>query len=546
MNPSSTTSSADPKAKKTAQSLLTNLHIPGSSSSLTSHDLDLDFSDVFGLPTPNRNRPQPTPIDSVRQPQVIYSRSHSYLGPSPRYITRNPFPGFGKDASIDSEEDEVSVSATQVVSANPIQDSGKDVNFDYEGKDSDPGSFQVPSPRQVGGKSHSGFCKDPIFDDDDVGSVLGGDGGSNGSGDRIGVEDFEILRMVGKGAFGKVFQVRMKGRSSTDIGDGIYAMKVMRKDVIIKKNHVDYMRAERDILAKIGHPFIVPLRYSFQTKSKLYLILDFINGGHLFFHLYRQGIFSEDQARFYTAEIVSAVSHLHKCGIMHRDLKPENVLMDADGHVMLTDFGLAKEIDESSRSNSMCGTTEYMAPEILLSKGHNKAADWWSTGILLYEMLNGQPPFSHPNRQKLQQRIINEKVKLPPRLTSEAHSLLKGLLQKDPSRRLGSGPAGGDEIKSHKWFRSINWKKLESRELQPKFKPDVTGKDCTANFDRCWTAMPADDSPAPTPTAVFVNTGWGKNLKWMKNRPTFKTKSFHRPKIINQLMLSKGDISFAL
>ncbi|TYI35754.1 hypothetical protein ES332_A03G098100v1 [Gossypium tomentosum] len=169
--------------------------------------------------------------------------------------------------------------------------------------------------------------------------------------------------------------------------------------------------------------------------------------------------------------------------------------------VMLTDFGLAKEIDESSRSNSMCGTTEYMAPEILQSKGHNKDADWWSVGILLYEMLTGQPPYTHANRQKLQQRIIQEKLKLPPFLTTEAHSLLKGLLQKEPPRRLGSGPGGGDEIKKHKWFWSINWKKLEAREIQPKFKPDVSGKECTANFDKCWTTMPADDSPASTPTA---------------------------------------------
>ncbi|EEF52082.1 ribosomal protein S6 kinase, putative [Ricinus communis] len=278
-------------------------------------------------------------------------------------------------------------------------------------------------------------------------------------------------------------------------------MKVMRKDIIIKKNHVDYMKAERDILTKVVHPFVVQLRYSFQTKSKLYLIMDFMNGGHLFFHLYRQGLFSEDQARVYTAEIVSAVSHLHKCGIVHRDLKPENIILDSDGHVMLTDFGLAKEIDESSRSNSMCGTTEYMAPEILQSKGHNKDADWWSIGILLYEMLTGQPPFEHKDRKKLQERIIKEKIKLPSFLSSEAHSLLKGLLQKEPSRRLGSGPSGGDEVKSHKWFRSINWKKLEARELIPKFKPDVSGKYCTENFDRCWTTMPPDDSPACTPTA---------------------------------------------
>ncbi|KAI3997604.1 hypothetical protein MKX01_011021 [Papaver californicum] len=318
----------------------------------------------------------------------------------------------------------------------------------------------------------------------------------------MGPGDFVIMRVVGQGAFGKVFLVRKKkGVDENDEGDGIFAMKVMRKDTIIKKNHVDYMRAERDILTKVDHPFIVQLRYSFQTKSKLYLILDFINGGHLFFHLYRQGIFSEDQARVYTAEIVSAVSHLHERGIVHRDLKPENILMDSDGHVMLTDFGMAKEIDESSRSNSMCGTTEYMAPEILQSKGHNKDADWWSVGVLLYEMLTGQPPYTHANRQKLQQKIIKEKFKLPPFLTSEAHSLLKALLQKEPERRLGGGPTGADEIKKHKWFKSVNWKKLDEREFKPKFKPDVTGTDCTANFDQCWLAMPADDSPAPTPTS---------------------------------------------
>ncbi|XP_057419401.1 serine/threonine-protein kinase AtPK2/AtPK19-like [Lotus japonicus] len=324
---------------------------------------------------------------------------------------------------------------------------------------------------------------------------------------KFGPSNFQILRVVGQGSFGKVFLVRKKngngdssGDSSGD-GDGVFAMKVMRKDTIIKKNHVDYMKAERDILTKLIHPFIVQLRYSFQTKSKLYLILDFINGGHLFFHLYRQRIFSEDQARIYTAEIVSAVSHLHSNGIVHRDLKPENILMDADGHVMLTDFGLSKEIDESGRSNSLCGTTEYMAPEILLGKGHNKDADWWSVGVLLFEMLSGKAPFIHTNRKKLQEKIIKEKVKLPPFLTTEAHSLLKGLLQKDPTTRLGSGPNGEEQIKSHKWFRSINWKKLEARELKPKFKPDVSGKDCTANFDKCWTAMPLDDSPASTPTA---------------------------------------------
>ncbi|XP_021733724.1 serine/threonine-protein kinase AtPK1/AtPK6-like [Chenopodium quinoa] len=429
------------------------LSIPSSSSSPPTEDFD--FSDVFG-PTPSQSSSssssQPT---YPRDPPVIHYRTHSFLGPSPRYTPPNfhPFQKTPEEiiSQITDDDDEIEVKRDE-----------KDGTFIEQ-------LVCIEEERE------------------------------NGMVPKVGPEDFEILRLVGKGAFGKVFQVRKKG-DCDDGGDGIMAMKVMRKDNIIKKNHVDYMIAERDILTKVVHPFIVQLRYSFQTKSKLYLILDFLNGGHLFFHLYRQGIFSEDQARLYTAEIVSAVSHLHKNGIVHRDLKPENILMDADGHIVLTDFGLAKEIDETSRTNSMCGTMEYMAPEIIQAKGHNKNADWWSIGILLYEMLSGKPPFAHANRQKLQQKIINDKVKLPSMVSTEAHSLLRGLLQKDPSKRLGSGPAGSDEVKSHRWFRPINWKKLEAKELKPKFKPDVNGKECTANFDKCWTTMPADDSPASTPT----------------------------------------------
>ncbi|XP_026433978.1 serine/threonine-protein kinase AtPK1/AtPK6-like [Papaver somniferum] len=439
--------------KKTLHSILASklnkLSIPPSPTSSNSGGgggEDFDFSEVFG---PLTSSSTPYLID----PEIIHSRSHSFVGPSPRFTTSTSLP-----LSIEQE--------TGLQSCDEEEEEGDEVEVEEPDVEQE---VQVEKEKEEVSK--------------------------------MGPGDFVIMRVVGQGAFGKVFLVRKKGFDENDESDGIFAMKVMRKDTIIKKNHVDYMRAERDILTKVDHPFIVQLRYSFQTKSKLYLILDFINGGHLFFHLYRQGIFSEDQARVYTAEIVSAVSHLHERGIVHRDLKPENILMDSDGHVMLTDFGMAKEIDESSRSNSMCGTTEYMAPEILQSKGHNKDADWWSVGVLLYEMLTGQPPYTHANRQKLQQKIIKEKFKLPPFLTSEAHSLLKALLQKEPERRLGSGPTGADEIKKHKWFKSVNWKKLDEREFKPKFKPDVSGTDCTANFDQCWLAMPADDSPAPTPTS---------------------------------------------
>ncbi|XP_076944928.1 serine/threonine-protein kinase AtPK2/AtPK19-like [Bidens hawaiensis] len=326
-------------------------------------------------------------------------------------------------------------------------------------------------------------------DNDDDGNLL-----KNCNNISVGLEDFEVLKVVGQGAFAKVYQVKKNGSSE------IFAMKVMRKDRIFEKDHAEYMKAERDILTKINHPFIVQLKYSFQTKYRLFLVLDFVNGGHLFFQLYRQGLFREDLARFYTAEIVSAVSHLHDNGIMHRDLKPENILLDAEGHVMLTDFGVAKEFDESSRSNSMCGTLEYMSPEIVKGRGHDKAADWWSVGILMYEMLTGKPPFRGGNRQKIQQKIVKDKIKLPAFLSSAAHSLLKGLLQKESSRRLGSGAGGSNEIKNHSWFKSINWQKLESREIKPSFIPQVAGKQCIANFEECWTNLPAVlDSPAASP-----------------------------------------------
>jgi p70 ribosomal S6 kinase len=179
---------------------------------------------------------------------------------------------------------------------------------------------------------------------------------------------------------------------------------------------------------------------------------------------------------------------------------------------MLTDFGLAKQFDENMRSNSLCGTVEYMSPEIVLGKGHNKAADWWSVGILLFEMLTGKPPFTG-NREKIQQKIVKDKIKLPAYLSSEAHSLLKGMLQKDASKRLGSGAGGSEEIKRHRWFKAINWRKLDGREIQPSFRPEVAGTHCVANFEKHWTDMPLVDSPVASPIAsgnVFMGFSYVK------------------------------------
>ncbi|KAL7108592.1 hypothetical protein ACP275_06G122000 [Erythranthe tilingii] len=396
--------------------------------------VDLDFADLFG-PVPAVDSAGPTDASELAydEPAVIHSRSHSFLGPTT--CVNQQLSKLSKLTLFEREDSLENLSEYSIESI--------DLEEEEEEKT------------------------------------------------VVGLDDFEILKLVGQGAFGKVYQVRKIGSSE------IFAMKVMRKDKIVEKNHAEYMKAERDILTRIDHPYIVQLRYSFQTKYRLYLVLDFVNGGHLFFQLYHQGLFREDLGRIYAAEIVSAVCHLHKHGIMHRDLKPENILLDAEGHAMLTDFGLAKQFDEETRSNSMCGTLEYMAPEIILGKGHNKAADWWSVGILLYEMLTGKPPFVGGNRHKIQQKILKDKMKLPGFLSSDAHSLIKGLLQKEANRRLGS-----EEIKGHKWFKSIDWKKLEAREIKPNFLPQVEGKLCIANFDERWTKMPLLDSPASSPKSV--------------------------------------------
>ncbi|XWS56920.1 hypothetical protein CRYUN_Cryun09bG0127100 [Craigia yunnanensis] len=364
----------------------------GQPDTLTSDHLEFDFSDVFG-PAPVQasmeiSSENPKILVAATEsnellydnPAVIYNRSHSLVGPS------------------------TYVSQSLKLSKLTLRETGD--------------SLELVGVREQTQKE----LRKPSIDD----VILENPGGHVESHplehQSVGLVDFEVLKLVGQGAFGKVYQVR---RSDTS---DIYAMKVMRKDKIMEKNHAEYMKSEREILTKVDHPFIVQLRYSFQTKYRLYLVLDFVNGGHLFFQLYHQGLFREDLARIYTAEIVSAVSHLHANGIMHRDLKPENILLDADGHIMLTDFGLAKEFDENTRSNSMCGTLEYMSPEIFLGKGHDKAADWWSVGILLYEMLTGKPPFTGGNRQKIQEKIIKDKIKLPAFLSSEAHSILKGVI----------------------------------------------------------------------------------------------------------------------
>lgn len=307
---------------------------------------------------------------------------------------------------------------------------------------------------------------------------------------KLTVNDFELLTVVGKGSFGKVMQVRKKDTNK------IYAMKVLKKQNLVARKQVAHTITERRVLEEIDHPFIVSLRYAFQTDDKLYMILDYFTGGELFFHLKNEGKFSEDRARLYAAEIACALDCLHNNNIIYRDLKPENILLDDEGHIRLTDFGLSKEsIQDGTLAHTFCGTPEYLAPEVLQGQGHGKAVDWWSLGTLLFEMLTGLPPFYNQNVNIMYEKILRAKLTFPAYLSPEAKSLLAGLIERDVSKRLGSGPTGTAEIKNHPFFAKIDWEKLWRKEYDPPFKPNVSSEADVSNVDDEFKKEAPKDTP---------------------------------------------------
>lgn len=359
---------------------------------------------------------------------------------------------------------------------------------------------------------------------------------------------FEIVCLVGKGGFGKVMLVRLKGANGCDSsgkmssyvpgempgdfsadmpgGHGeLYAMKVMKKDVLASRNALRDAQAERDILALLGCreeecPFIVRLHAAFQSPTRLYLVMDFAAGGEIMWHLRQQAMLSEEHARFYAAELLVALEFLHDRRILHRDIKPENVLLGNDGHLLLTDFGLAKDMSgfddpDVAQKHSWCGSEDYMAPEIIAREPHTgKPADWWAFGIFVYDCLVGHPPFSPlheysakaaeaKTRKRLHDRILKAKFKLPPYLTSPCHNLIRALLTRDPQKRL-TDPAA---IRSHPWFKTIDWDMVRSKRMAPPIVPSV-GSSPTACFSPSLTQTEhsaphspiALSSPAVRPT----------------------------------------------
>uniref|UniRef100_A0A8C9YXY1 non-specific serine/threonine protein kinase n=1 Tax=Sander lucioperca TaxID=283035 RepID=A0A8C9YXY1_SANLU len=309
---------------------------------------------------------------------------------------------------------------------------------------------------------------------------------------------FQLLKVLGQGSYGKVFLVRkIRG---VDRGQ-LYAMKVLKKATLKVRDRVR-SKMERDILAEVNHPFIVKLHYAFQTEGKLYLILDFLRGGDLFTRLSKEVMFTEEDVKFYLAELALALDHLHSLGIIYRDLKPENILLDEEGHIKITDFGLSKEaIDHDKRAYSFCGTIEYMAPEVVNRRGHTQSADWWSFGVLMFEMLTGSLPFQGKDRKETMALILKAKLGMPQFLSPEVQSLLRALFKRNPANRLGAGPDGVEEIKRHRFFASIDWNKLYRREMRPPFKPTVGRPEDTFHFDPEFTSRTPTDSPGIPPSA---------------------------------------------
>ncbi|TNV78858.1 hypothetical protein FGO68_gene7118 [Halteria grandinella] len=322
---------------------------------------------------------------------------------------------------------------------------------------------------------------------------------------KISTDDFHLIKVIGRGTFGKVFMVRKKDTNQ------VYAMKVLKKEQIASRNLRVKTKAEREILEKIKNPFIVDLHYAFQTEEKLYFIMDFLNGGELFWHLRRDMKFSEKRARFYAAEIVCAIECLHANGIIYRDLKPENIILDSTGNLKITDFGLSKQglTNDESKTYSFCGTPEYLAPEIITGQGHDKSVDWWSLGALIYEMLSGRPPHYSKNRKQMMQDIVEKRIEMKAFFSVEAKSLLQGLLERDPAKRLGSTEEDANELKRHPWFAKIDWQKLMLKQLEPPFKPFVSGPEDTRNIDKMFT----NETPKETPgnNQYLTNAKPGEN-----------------------------------
>jgi len=292
---------------------------------------------------------------------------------------------------------------------------------------------------------------------------------------QMSLDQFEQSVTLGTGTFGRVYLVRHKPT------DKYYAMKTLKKTEVVRLKQVEHINSEKQILSSIRHPFIVNLYRSFQDEKYLFMLLEYVIGGEMFLHLRRAGRFSNEVTRFYAAEIVLALEYLHSLNIVYRDLKPENLLIDQQGHIKITDFGFSKRVED--RTWTLCGTPEYLAPEIIQSKGHGKAVDWWALGILIFEMLAGYPPFYDDNPFGIYEKILGGRIQFPAHFDPNAKDLIRKLLAADRTRRLGNLKGGAADIKNHKWFRGVDWEQLYQKKIVAPIIPEVKHAGDTVYFE---------------------------------------------------------------
>ena len=315
----------------------------------------------------------------------------------------------------------------------------------------------------------------------------------------VSLEDFQVMKVLGRGSFGKVTLVQYKKTGE------YYAMKSLKKDVLLDQDQVESTILEKKILQSLDHPFLVGMVFCFQTEERIYFVMPFVRGGELFQHLRATKFFPEEKVKFYAASIGLALDYLHSKGIIYRDIKPENILIGENGYLKLIDFGMAKIVKNGEKATSFCGTPEYLAPEIITGEGHNRAADWWSFGILIFEMLCGIPPFYCENNEKMYELIINAELKFPKKIpiSEEAKDLLRKLLIKKQNNRLGS-QKGFDEIKVHPFFSGFNFEALLAQKLTPPFVPKLSGKLDVGNFDEEFTSEDVVTSAIPEKNLEFI------------------------------------------
>lgn len=288
------------------------------------------------------------------------------------------------------------------------------------------------------------------------------------------VDDYDIIKAIGNGAYGEVFLVRNKSTFT------YHAMKAVAKEVVVARKHVKHLILEKKILECVHFPFTLTIDVAFKDNVYLYFILPFVAGGEMFNYIQKYGSFSDELSKFYAGQVVLALEYIHHCEVIHRDIKPENILIDVTGYVKLCDFGFSKKIKK--KTWTLCGTPEYLAPEIIMSRGYNYAVDWWAVGVLIYEMEAGTPPFYSGDPAKLYDNIIEGRYKFPENMNGECRNLIKGFLQVDPSKRIGSLIGGVYDIKSHSWFKEIDWDALLHQRIEPPFIPVCASSGDTSNF----------------------------------------------------------------